>query len=426
MNQINRIASFANTILMLFASFCGIIMVTFGLCILYDIRCTNQTAYISHDLLKYRPKIQTSEENQSQFDSLAELKEINPDTVGWIELFDTHINYPLVQGDNNLEYLNKDIYGYSSLSGSIYLSAENSSDFNDWYNMIYGHHMENGAMFGDIHKYLDKEYFESHREGILQTENKTYLISIFACIATNAYETTVYNVTDNAENSYPALHDYIKENAVQSAEIPENMSEGGLIGMSTCSDAVTNGRIVLFAKAEPIQQNQAEILLSERAELENTDNAKNNSSRTVFGHSADNDRWAVLNFLCTAETFLIFMPFLSLKRKYGQISHAKRIAKEMEEFAVEDNKSRQTAKKLKRFVAMMRTGSLLEFLAFIVSVTVFFTTENLSKRMSVRDKWTGLMILITAVSLLIDYVCFRYHGNVSQICNSDKTKDNSL
>ena len=54
---------------------------------------------------------------------------INKDVAGWITIDDTHIDYPVVQGKDDMEYINKDVYGEFSLSGSIFLSCMNKKDF---------------------------------------------------------------------------------------------------------------------------------------------------------------------------------------------------------------------------------------------------------------------------------------------------------
>lgn len=48
---------------------------------------------------------------------------INKDVAGWITIDDTHIDYPVVQGKDDMEYINKDVYGEFSLSGSIFYPA---------------------------------------------------------------------------------------------------------------------------------------------------------------------------------------------------------------------------------------------------------------------------------------------------------------
>ena len=150
MKWLDQFAKVANDALMVLIALVAGVMLMSGLYALNDIFYANRTAFISYDLLQYRPKAQ--EKDDTGDNGFEDLQKINPDTVGWIEMIGTNINYPVVQGNDNLEYINKDIFGYSTASGSIYLAAENNLDFSDWYNLLYGHHMNSGAMFGDIEK----------------------------------------------------------------------------------------------------------------------------------------------------------------------------------------------------------------------------------------------------------------------------------
>lgn len=100
-------------------------------------------------------------------DLLAKLREAfkNEDVVGFIHFESAGISYPIVQGRDNDEYLHTDVYGNSSVAGSIFLDSDNKSDFTDTASIIYGHHMRNGSMFGSLE--------DSLKGGI---ENKTFCI----------------------------------------------------------------------------------------------------------------------------------------------------------------------------------------------------------------------------------------------------------
>ena len=406
MKWLEQLAKAANTLLMTFTAFVSCIFMVCGIYILNDIYYTNRTAFVSYDLLKYRPAPHSSTNEQKQ--TFSELKEINSDTVGWIELFGTNINYPVVQGNNNLEYLNKDIFGYSTLSGSIYLASENDSNFDDWYNLIYGHHMNSGAMFGDIEKYLDSDFFASHSEGILQTMQGDYKIHVLACVKTDAYEDIIYQIQDDAENHYPLLYDYIAEHSVNQAEVPEMPENVQILGLSTCIDAITDGRVVLFASVQPWEEtvdgNPEERMLQ----------AENISKQNVFplslkasGHELHQGKWSLLNFLCVICTFLTFLPLWAMKIKFGQFSYSKRKIRELEK---NSDENKQIIKDLKHFIRKGRTGLVIECLIFISSVLFFLLTEDWKGWMSIRDEWTGGMILIAVSAWLTDFICLRYRG----------------
>ncbi|MBR1554873.1 MAG: class B sortase, partial [Oscillospiraceae bacterium] len=147
MKKLYQIAETANHVLMSLLMAGALLIFLYSAYVLYDIFCIRQNAFVSRDLLQYRPvPADTQETALNGFETLLRL---NPDVVGWLSIDGTNINYPVVQGENDLEYSNKDIYGNTSLTGSIYLASENDSGFHDWYHLIYGHHIDNGAMFGD-------------------------------------------------------------------------------------------------------------------------------------------------------------------------------------------------------------------------------------------------------------------------------------
>ena len=407
MKSLYKAADTANTLLMTFAALAAAALLLCGLYVLNDICYTNRAAFVSYDLLKYRPT--PHDDSYEEVQTLQTLKTINPDTVGWIELFGTNINYPIMQGKDDLEYLNKDIYGYNTMSGSIYLAAENESGWGDWYNMIYGHHMNSGAMFGDIEKYLDPEYFASHNEGILQTNDGDYSISVIACILTNAYEDIVYNVHDSAEQLYPALYEYITDHSVNQTELPEMLDGVQLLGMSTCTNAATNGRIVLFACVKPwdtaVDGNAADKITSaERIE----ETRKNPFHLKAVGHQLSREKWGILNLLCVCCTVLTLLPVWSLKRKFRQFPYAKSKIRELEESGTEQ---KNIVCDLKRFLRHGKLGIIIETVLCGIAVCIFCMTEDLHGRMTIEDQWTGGMILIATAALAVDRICLRYRGN---------------
>lgn len=75
-----------------------------------------------------------------------ELKNLNKDIVAWIKIPGTRINYPIVQGSDDKEYLHR-----------TFLKKRNSKDFTSENNIVYGHHMRNGTMFADLVKLRDQK-----------------------------------------------------------------------------------------------------------------------------------------------------------------------------------------------------------------------------------------------------------------------------
>ena len=236
-------ARVGNRILNIIVGILTLILFLYGAYCLWDTYVTARGAFISDDLLEYKP-IPGQEENPT----LDELMAINPDVVGWLTVDDTHIDYPVVQGENDMEYINKDVYGEFALPGSIFLSCVNSRDFSDPYSLVYGHHMANGAMFGDIVEFANKDYFDTHTTGTLYLPDETQGITLFACMQTSATDTVVYNPKAQQED-VSGLLSYLEENAVQYRDIGVKKSDR-IIGLSTCAEAETNGRVIVFGRLE--------------------------------------------------------------------------------------------------------------------------------------------------------------------------------
>ena len=95
----------------------------------------------------------------------AELRAVNADVCAWVTLDGTGVDYPVVQGKDNLTYVNTDVYGNFSLAGTIFLDTRCAPDFAGGYSLLYGHHMVSGQMFGDLEKYQDAAFLREHRTG---------------------------------------------------------------------------------------------------------------------------------------------------------------------------------------------------------------------------------------------------------------------
>jgi sortase B len=219
---------------------------------LWDTIQIYRQAQVSSDILKYKPGL--TDEADAPNPSLYELQKINPDVVAWLTVDDTSIDYPVVQGEDNIEYLNKAVDGSFSLTGSIFLDQRNSRDFTDFYSLIYGHHIEGNVMFGELPEFQEQDYFDEHTTGVLFLPEHTRQITWFACVYTNAYDEEVFfpnHVTDEA--SKQELLDYLKDEAVQYRDIGVTTSDQ-IIALSTCENAVTDGRILLFGRLETGEQ----------------------------------------------------------------------------------------------------------------------------------------------------------------------------
>lgn len=190
-----------------------------------------------------------------------ELKKINPDVCGWVTLDGTNVDYPIVQGENNLEYMDKDVYGNFSLAGSIFLDSRNNNDFKDSYSLVYGHHMSNHLMFGDLDLYKDKEFFETNRTATLTSETDITKMTVLAVLQIPDSTEEIFDPSlwgDDLTN----LAKYIQNNAMHiwddaMEELVKNPTATQAVALATCSDGNTGDRtvVILISHRDTVSHN---------------------------------------------------------------------------------------------------------------------------------------------------------------------------
>ena len=70
------------------------VMFLYGGYSLWDTAMVYRGAFVSNDLLQFKPASAGEADNPT----LSELQAINEDVRGWVTIDDTHIDYPVVQG----------------------------------------------------------------------------------------------------------------------------------------------------------------------------------------------------------------------------------------------------------------------------------------------------------------------------------------
>jgi len=201
----------------------------------------------------YRPTL-------NETTNFEELQEVNADVFGWLTVYGTHIDYPLLQTDNNQKYVNHNARGEFARTGAIFLDFRNQQDFSDFNNIIYGHDMAREAMFGEIGNFIESEYFNEHEFGSLFTGETHYGIQFFAFLEVDAYDREIYNPNINLEIQKKSLLEKIRNEAIHEREVGINTTDRIVI-LSTCTPTATNGRHILIGKLT--SQIEADLFISE-------------------------------------------------------------------------------------------------------------------------------------------------------------------
>ncbi len=172
------------------------------------------------------------------------LKGENPDTIGWIDIPDTKISYPIVQGTDNDFYLKHDFHGEASVAGSIYLDYESEGDFEGRNNILYGHNMKNGSMFKDVVRYKDPAYFKEHQYFSIYTPEREIRLKAISCY----YGEAKPIVRKTRFKSQEAFDEFVKEMiAPCSYAEPVEYPVKALYTLVTCSYEINDARTFLFA-----------------------------------------------------------------------------------------------------------------------------------------------------------------------------------
>lgn len=203
-------------------------------------------------------------ENQEATPTFDELTAINPDVRGWVTMEGTKIDHPVLQGESNMDYINTDVYGNFALAGSIFLDFRCSPDFSDPYCLLYGHHMDNSGMFGDLDLYLDGEFFGEHTTGELITPLGRFPLRTVACLQTKASEELIFDPTGWSED-LGGLLDFAEAQAIHLQpqvlrSLRADLSSGApvrLLALTTCSSAFTDARTIVLTELRDYPQEES-------------------------------------------------------------------------------------------------------------------------------------------------------------------------
>ena len=175
---------------------------------------------------------------------LAELKEKNKDTVGWINVNGTNINYPFVQTTDNDYYLSHDFNKKYNNAGWIFLDYRNNI-YNDQNVILYGHDRVNGTMFGPLKSILTNGWLNSNNHTIrLSTTKENTLWQVFSIY--HIPTTSDYLYTNfNSDNEYIDFLNMINNRSMKDFNTEIN-EDNKILTLSTCYN--DDERIVIHAK----------------------------------------------------------------------------------------------------------------------------------------------------------------------------------
>ncbi len=150
-----------------------------------------------------KPVYPVSHNEENINSELAPLYSINSNTVGWLSIDSTAVDYPIVQSMNNSTYLNfRNFYNQTAVYGTPFIDYRCEKNTLSKNTVIYGHHMNNGLHFGSLDGYKSSVYYKEHPFISYQTLNGNYTFKVYA----------VFYATTQAECDGGYIFDYYNPN----------------------------------------------------------------------------------------------------------------------------------------------------------------------------------------------------------------------
>ena len=187
------------------------------------------------------------------------LKEQNNESVAWIKVNNTNIEYPIVKAANNNFYLNHSFDKSKNSAGWIFADYRNKFDGTDKNIIIYGHNMRDNSMFGSMKNILNSEWYDNEENTniILNTENEKCIYKVFSVYKIESEDYYIRTEFSN-DSEFEQFIKTLKSRSIK--EFNTDISkEDSILTLSTCANN-NKYRVVLHAKKYSNKNNDNVII----------------------------------------------------------------------------------------------------------------------------------------------------------------------
>ena len=181
---------------------------------------------------------------------LSNIIQKNNNTIAWLYIPNTKINYPVLQTNDNNYYLRHSFDNSYNRAGWIFMDYRNSTKEFDKNTIIYGHNRMDKTFFGSLDTLLDTNRYknEDFNNMIIHLSTKSQntlwqIISVYKTTPETYYLTTNFNTNDE----YINFLNSISSKSIYNFDTSLNENDK-ILTLSTCSNYIGSGRLVIHAK----------------------------------------------------------------------------------------------------------------------------------------------------------------------------------
>ena len=174
------------------------------------------------------------------------LKEQNNETIAWLKINNTNVEYPVVKATNNSFYLNHSFDKSKNSAGWIFADYKNKFDNTDKNIVIYGHNMRDGSMFGSMLNILDAKWYENEENTniTLYTENEKCIYKVFSIYKIENEDYYIKTEFKN-DNEFEEFVKNLKKRSIKDFNV-DISKDDNILTLSTCANN-NKYRIVLHS-----------------------------------------------------------------------------------------------------------------------------------------------------------------------------------
>lgn len=184
----------------------------------------------------------------------AKLYATNPEFVGYLSADGVNLNLPIVQAKDDKKYLEKNFYLQKTKYGCPFVTHLNNIEPLDQNTVIFGHHMNNGTIFGTLDAYKSIDGFKKAPVITFNTLYKDYSWKVIAAIVTNAYTKDdngyifrYYFTQLSTQENFSAYLSELSQRSLYDTGV-DVLPTDKLLTLSTCSHEFTDARFVVVAR----------------------------------------------------------------------------------------------------------------------------------------------------------------------------------